>query len=67
MIIYVNDILIYGQDEKEIDHFIARIKAEDVALHKEGTNEGYLGVDIHQITFTQIGLTKRIIDSLGLN
>jgi hypothetical protein len=44
---------------------------EDVALHKEGTAEGYLGVDIqghgNQITCMQIGLTKHIIDALGLD
>ncbi len=71
VIIYVNDILIYGCNENEIDDFIARIKTEDVALHKEGTAEGYLGVDIqrngNQITFTQLGLTKRIIEASGLN
>jgi hypothetical protein len=47
------------------------MKTEDVALHKEGTAEGYLGVEIqqheNQITFMQIGLTKRIIDALGLD
>ena len=47
------------------------MKTEDMALHKEGTAEGYLGVNIqrheNQITFTQIGLTKRIIDALGLD
>ena len=47
------------------------MKTEDVALHKEGTAEGYLGVAIqrheNQITFTQIGLTKCIIDALGLD
>jgi hypothetical protein len=47
------------------------MKTEDVALHKEGTADGYLGVDIqqheNQITFTQIGLTKCIIDTLGLD
>ncbi len=35
------------------------------------TEDGYLGVDIqryeNQITFMQIGLTKRIIDTLGLD
>jgi hypothetical protein len=71
VIIYVNDILIYGKDEKKIDNFIVRMKTEDVALNKEGTKEGYLGVDIqqhkNQITFTQIGLTKRIIEALGLD
>jgi hypothetical protein len=47
------------------------MKTKDVALYKEGTAEIYLGVDIqqheNQITFTQIGLTKRIIDALGLD
>jgi hypothetical protein len=71
VIIYVDDILIYGRDDKEIDDFINRMKTEDVALHKEGTAEGYLGVDIqrdgNKITFTQIGLTKRIVEALGLD
>ncbi len=47
------------------------MKTEDVKLHKEGTAEGYLGVDIQQdsntITFAQIGLTKHIIEALGLD
>ena len=71
VIIYVDDILIYGKSVNEIDDFIQRMKTEDVALNKEGTAEGYLGVDIQrdgkQVTFTQVGLTKRIIDALGLN
>jgi hypothetical protein len=71
VIIYVDDILIYGQEKMEINNFIAQMKTEDMALHKEGTAEGYLRVAIqgheNQITFTQIGLTKRIIDALGLD
>jgi hypothetical protein len=47
------------------------MKTEDVALKKEGSADGYLGVDIQcngcQITFTQVGLTKRIIDGLSLD
>jgi hypothetical protein len=47
------------------------MKTENVALHKEGMAEGYLGVDIQRngdtFTFTQVGLTKRIIDALGLD
>ncbi len=47
------------------------MKTEDVALHNEGTAEGYLGVDIQRsrdtVTFTQDGLTKWIIEALGLN
>jgi hypothetical protein len=71
VVIYVDDIFIYGREEKEIDNFIARMKTEDMALHKEGTAEGYLGGDIqrheNQITFMQIGLTKHLIDALGLD
>jgi len=71
VIIYVDDILIYCKDEAEIDDFITRMRSEDVALHKEGTADGYLGVDIQRdgttITLTQSGLTKRIIKALGLD
>jgi hypothetical protein len=45
------------------------MKTEDIALLKEDTAEGYLGVDIqqheNQITLMQIGLTKHIIGALG--
>jgi hypothetical protein len=75
VIIYVDDILIYGKTEEEINAFIEGMKKEDVALHREGTAEGYLGVDIQHkneggvktIIFKQEGLTKRIISALGLD
>jgi hypothetical protein len=71
VIIYVDKILIYGKNKDEIDNFIEHMKTEDVALRNEGTAEGYLGVDIKRegknITFTQTGLTKCIIEALGLN
>jgi len=42
-----------------------------VALHKESTAEGYLGVDIkregNQVTLQQKGLSQRIIETLGLD
>jgi hypothetical protein len=44
VIIYVNNILIYRHHEKDINELIKTLKKEDVALHKEGTAEGYLGV-----------------------
>ena len=71
VIIYVDDILIYGRNEAAINNLIERLKHDDIALHKEGTAEGYLGVDIQRegenITLKQEGLTKRIIEALGLN
>jgi hypothetical protein len=70
LIIYVDDILFYCKDEDEIHDFIKQMQSKEVAIHKEGTVEGYLGVDIHQkgtqITLTQSSLTKRIIKALGL-
>ncbi len=71
VIIYVNDILIYGRSEVEINNLIKQLKNDDIALHKEGSAEGYLGVDIQKdgqhITLKQEGLTKRIIKALGLD
>lgn len=59
----------YCKSEDEINGFICQMKTEDVALNKEGSAEGYLGIDIQcngrQIAFTQVGFTKIIIDALG--
>jgi hypothetical protein len=56
---------------KEIDHLMENLKQDNIALYKEGTAEGYLGVDIHhqggKTTLLQVGLTKRIITVLGLD
>jgi hypothetical protein len=69
--IYVDDILIYGRSTDEIDNLIKRLKKDDIALNKEGTAEGYLGVVVQQdgekISLLQEGLTKRIITALGLD
>ena len=75
VIIYLDDILIYGKHDVEINSFIERMRNKDVALHRERAAEGYLGVDIqyqgegpeHTVTFKQEGLTKRIINALGLD
>ncbi len=48
VIIYVNDILIYGWSEVEIDNLIKQLNSDDIAPHKEGTAEGYLGVNIQK-------------------
>jgi hypothetical protein len=67
VVIYVDDILISA----EIDTLIDNLQKDDIYLHKEGTAEGYLGVDISKeggkIILCQEGLTKRIISALGLD
>jgi hypothetical protein len=71
VIVYVDNILIYGRSEAEIDKLIECLKNDNIALHKEGTAEGYLGVDIQREgvnkSLKQEGLTKRIIQALGLD
>jgi hypothetical protein len=71
VVIYVDDISIYGKSASEIDALIKELKKDDISLHKEGTAEGYLGVDITRngdiITLLQEGLIKQIISALGLD
>ncbi len=70
VVIYIDDILIYERTAVEIDILIDNLQKDDISLHKEGTAEGYLGVNISKeggkIILRQEGLTKRIISALGL-
>ena len=71
VVIYVDDILIYGKTESVIDKFIENMTERSIALHKEGTAEDYLGVNIkrdgRKIIFTQEGLVRQIIQAIGLD
>ena len=71
VIVYVDDLLIYGRSDEVIEDFIKRMKDEDVTLRREGTAEGYLGVNIERdgdkTILTQSGLTQRVIEALGLD
>ena len=40
VITYVDDILIYGRTQEEIDSLIANLKKDNLALRKEGRNRG---------------------------
>ena len=72
VITYIDDLLIYSKDDKHIEGFINGMKNEKVDLQKEGTAEGFRGVDIQHdnklqtITLTQSGLTQHVITALGL-
>ena len=65
------ETLIYGKTESTIDKFIDDMMTKGITLYKDGIAKGYLGVDIkckgETITFTQEGLTKCIINSIGLD
>lgn len=71
VIVYVDDLLIYARDQSMIDSFILSMQQDDICLRREGTAEGYLGIDIKtvngQLHLTQSGLSQRILSALGLN
>ena len=43
VIIYVDNFLIYCEDEDEINDFIKWMRSKEATLHKEGMAEGYFG------------------------
>jgi hypothetical protein len=71
VIIYVDDILIYGRSDAEINDSTEGLKHDEIVLHRKGTAEGHLGVDIqwdgNQITLLQEGSTKQIIAAHDLD
>ena len=71
VIIYVDDLLIYAPLDDIVNTFISQMQAKEIALQREGTAKGYLGINLatinNSITMTQTGLTKRIIAALGLD
>jgi hypothetical protein len=69
VIIYVDDILIYGKDDDVINGFIMKMHSEDITLNKVSMAEGCLGINIQhtntQINLTQSGLSIQITSALG--
>jgi hypothetical protein len=73
-VIYVDDVLLYSKSNSEIDRVLANLKTAGISIRKEGTAEGFLGVDISRtmtpagpvVTLLQQGLAKRIMEALGL-
>ena len=73
-IVYVDDILLFSKDDKEITRVISALQAQGVQIRREGSAEGFLGVAVdrvsdgifNKIQMTQTGLTKRIVEALGL-
>ncbi|KAL7476717.1 hypothetical protein ACHAW6_002559 [Cyclotella cf. meneghiniana] len=71
---YVDDILFYPPEDKQIDDTIHLLKQDEIMIHKEGSAEGFLGVNVKLFgtpstpcfLLTQAGLTKHIVEALGL-
>ncbi|KAL7523285.1 hypothetical protein ACHAWF_000456, partial [Thalassiosira exigua] len=70
VVIYVDDVLIYGRSDEKIDGLIKRLCKAEILLRREGTAKGYLGVNIERkngrTTLTKAGLTKKVVEALGL-
>ena len=71
-LVYVDDTLFYSSKQEYIDEAIKQLQEADMDLEIEGTVAGFLGVHIERdevqgtVTLTQVGLIKRIIETLGL-
>jgi hypothetical protein len=71
-LVYVDDTLFYSPRVEYINEVIEKLKALDMDLEVEGSVAGFLGVHIARnditgsISLTQEGLTKRIVDALGV-
>jgi hypothetical protein len=73
-IVYVDDILFFARNDNDINKVISDLQSRQVQIRREGAAEGFLGVAVerssvsgrNQIKLTQTGLTKCIIEALGL-
>ena len=70
VITYLDDIIIYGRTQEEIDDLIARLKKDNPSICKEETTEGYIGLKVvhngNKTILFQPGLTKQIVEGLGI-
>lgn len=71
MIIFVDDCGISYKNKKDFTNLIASLRALDFELTEEGTFTNFLGINFLRtstnITMTQTGLIKRIIDATDMN
>ena len=69
-ITYVDDCIMFAEEQADIDEAIERLRERKMTLEKESDVAGFLGVHIEhtkdRIVLTQKGLTKRIIEALGV-
>ena len=70
VIIYVDDVLVYAYDSKDIDGLIKKLHKANIFICQEGTAEVYLGTmverDGSKITLSRPALVKKDIEALGL-
>jgi hypothetical protein len=70
--LYVDDAIICGTDQSKVEDLICKLERESFDLTREGDLSAYLGIKIEvsnggDLKLSQPGLTKRVIDVLGLS
>lgn len=71
---YVDHVLFYAREDKQLDDIILLLQQDGIMICKKGSAEGFLGVDVKSLgtpsaphlLLTQTGLTKHIMEALGL-
>jgi hypothetical protein len=72
VVIYIDDLLFFSKSIDTIDSPISALHDEGIWIRKEGSAEGFFGVNVTHatssrcITLTQTGLTQCIVEALGL-
>jgi len=71
-LVYVDDCLLYGKTQDELNLAVQNLKDAEMDLNVEDDVAGFLGVLIQKnedvtVTLFQEGLTQRIINALGLD
>ena len=71
-LVYVDDCIFFSPSKDHIDKLIIDIQKQGMDLHEEDNFAGFLGVDIQRkdnnsLELLQLGLTKKVIEALGLS
>ena len=71
-LVYVDDTLFFAKNEADINTVLDTLRSMELTLEKEDDVAGFLGVHIRrdqasgEMELTQVGLTDRIIEALGV-
>jgi hypothetical protein len=71
VLVYVDDTLLFARNQQDIENVIDNLREQGLVLEKESNVAGFLGVHIERLEngslhLTQIGLIKRILESLNV-
>ena len=69
---YVDDVLFWAKDERDIEALTTKLRAKGLLLEPEDDAAGFLGVRLHRhddgrIEMRQTGLIDRIVEAIGLD